>query len=303
MLPSRGPNVRAATVQLDQPSGPHSHDFLEIVVVVGGKGVHQSAIGQRAVARGSVILVLPGSWHGYEDCRDLRVWNLYVAPEVRNRELSGLRGDPLLGKTLWASSLPPLADPAGTTEAPRIASVVSEDSLGGLERALQRLAGEQAEYAGASVARIGLLLQVLGVVCGSLTAELAAVSYSGKKAHPALLSATRLLEERSIEHWSLSRLADEVHLSPAYLARLFKQQLGISPISYLTRVRAERAATLLIEGDASIAEVGRSVGWPDPSYASRRFSSVFGRSPRAYRYAFRAHQESAAASPDSAADS
>jgi len=298
VFPAASPSVLASLVQVDLASAPHSHAFVELAVVVGGRGVHESATGRWALSRGSVVLMLPGEWHGYDDCRQLRVWNLYVAPEVRDRELSGLRGDRLLGKALWASSVvAPSPGSTATTGPRRPVGSVSEVSLDALEPALRRLGGDQSGYPGEAVARIGLLLEVLAPVCAALVVEPGEVPLpAGTKAHPALLSAVRLLEEWPTRPWKLPVLAGEVNLSPEYLARLFTQQLGISPIAYLTRVRAERAAALLIEGDASVAEIGRLVGWPDPSYASRRFSSVFGRSPQAYRRAFRPPREPAALS-------
>ena len=62
---------------------------------------------------------------------------------------------------------------------------------------------------------------------------------------------------------------------------------GISPMAYLDRLRAERAAGLLIETELPIATVGALVGWHDPSHASRRFRATFGLSPSRYRSTFR----------------
>lgn len=57
-------------------------------------------------------------------------------------------------------------------------------------------------------------------------------------------------------------------------------------MTYLGRLRAERAAALLIETDLPVAAVGRLVGWNDPNYASRRFRHFFAFSPAAYRTRF-----------------
>jgi transcriptional regulator GlxA family with amidase domain len=58
-------------------------------------------------------------------------------------------------------------------------------------------------------------------------------------------------------------------------------------MAYLDRIRAERAAGLLIETELPIATVGAMVGWHDPSHASRRFRATFGLSPSRYRATFR----------------
>jgi AraC-like DNA-binding protein len=106
-------------------------------------------------------------------------------------------------------------------------------------------------------------------------------------AHPAVQHAMRLLEASVDEPWTLDRLAAAVNLAPGYLIRLFGRTAGISPMAYLNRIRAERAAGLLIETDLPIATIGTMVGWHDPSHASRRFHAVFGLSPSSYRSTFR----------------
>ena len=286
VLPPLAPSVVATSVRVERASPPHGHGFIELVVVSGGRGVHCSAAGEHPLRRGSVALTLPGEWHGFDRCRELDVWNLYLAPEAREREISGLRSDALLGRALWGPIVA-AADRSGRGGLRQSVGRVDDSVLSRVEQALRRLAEDPSEsLPGASVVRIGLLLEVLGEVVSALVAGTGSWSPTRGGWHPALLVATRLLEERFEEPWTLRRLADEVHLSPAYLVRLFTQQLGSPPMAYLNRLRAERAAVMLVETASSVAQIGRAVGWPDPSHASRRFASVLGRSPRAYRQAF-----------------
>ena len=63
--------------------------------------------------------------------------------------------------------------------------------------------------------------------------------------------------------------------------------LGVPPIHYLSLLRAERAAVMLVRTDDSVAFIGAAVGWPDPAYFSRRFRAVYGVSPRDYRHRHR----------------
>jgi AraC family L-rhamnose operon transcriptional activator RhaR len=54
-------------------------------------------------------------------------------------------------------------------------------------------------------------------------------------------------------------------------------------MAYLAARRAEFAATLLLRADYPVALVGKSIGWPDPSYFARRFKAHFGLSATAFR--------------------
>ena len=42
-------------------------------------------------------------------------------------------------------------------------------------------------------------------------------------------------------------------------------------MAWLDQLRGEAAARLLVQTDLPVSEIGRTVGWTDPNYASRRF--------------------------------
>jgi len=87
--------------------------------------------------------------------------------------------------------------------------------------------------------------------------------------HPAVVHAMRLMEAWPDHRWTLSELADQLHLAPGYVVRLFKCATGLPPMAYLSRHRVELAATRLLHTDEPIAHIARSVGWPDQNYFAR----------------------------------
>jgi AraC family L-rhamnose operon transcriptional activator RhaR len=109
----------------------------------------------------------------------------------------------------------------------------------------------------------------------------------GSAAHPAVSAATSRLDAAPEHPWQLDELARAVNLDPAYLTRLFRRHLGLSPITYLARLRAEKAAGLLARTTLPVARVGSLVGWPDPTYFARRFRSMVGLTPSGYRQRLR----------------
>jgi len=82
---------------------------------------------------------------------------------------------------------------------------------------------------------------------------------------------------------SRSDIADHVSVSARHLTRSFKQELGITLISYLNRYRIKQAKTLLEQGDMGITEVAMSVGFSTGGYFARVFRQETGMSPSAYQ--------------------
>lgn len=71
--------------------------------------------------------------------------------------------------------------------------------------------------------------------------------------------------------------------SAVHLRRLFRAQIGASPLVYHERCRLERAANLLRLTGMSIKEIAGELGFADPLYFSTRFRRHYGIPPRAYR--------------------
>jgi AraC-like DNA-binding protein len=78
-------------------------------------------------------------------------------------------------------------------------------------------------------------------------------------------------------------LAQAVHLSPDHLGRLFRAQVGRSPMNYLQHYRIQQACLLLAHTAMSVKQVAYEVGFTDPLHFSRRFSQHTRTSPSQYR--------------------
>jgi two-component system response regulator YesN len=82
---------------------------------------------------------------------------------------------------------------------------------------------------------------------------------------------------------TLAEIAKASHLSVSRLAHLFKEQMGVTPIDYVTSVRIERAKALLLGTDLSCTEIGFQAGYGNPSYFTRTFKLFVGMTPRQFR--------------------
>src|SRR5262249_34472053 len=79
-------------------------------------------------------------------------------------------------------------------------------------------------------------------------------------------------------------LARRAGVSVSQLERDFVNLFGVSPRRYITKVRLDAALELLREG-GPIVDISHACGYSDQSAFTRRFRSLVGMSPTAYRLA------------------
>ncbi|MDQ6417929.1 response regulator [Paenibacillus sp. LHD-117] len=91
------------------------------------------------------------------------------------------------------------------------------------------------------------------------------------------------IEGHSHENISLETICIQVGLSPSYVSKLFKEQLGINYIDFLTECRIEKAKKLIADPEKSFKEITFEVGYHDPNYFSKVFKRMCELSPKQYR--------------------
>jgi len=257
--------VAGAVITLDAPVETHTHDFLELAVLVSGRVTYTNDSGRYPLEAGAVMAVRPGDWHGYADQHDAVIANLYLGEELLHTELRWLLDVDDLGRFLLRGGLAGqrLDSPGRTAVRTRIAE----------------LADVYAEPARASA------VLAVGLCCAALS-ELGRLRLDDDR-RPALSPPVRqlllLVSRRPAHPWTMTELAGEVGLSVSHLHREFRSQLGITPMAWLAATRAEIAASLLLQTDRPVGWVGTQVGWSDPNYFSRCFRRAYGVSPSTYR--------------------
>lgn len=91
------------------------------------------------------------------------------------------------------------------------------------------------------------------------------------------------LEDRYAEPLDLPAIAALVHVSPQYLAKVFRSVLQVTPSSYLRALRLSKARSLLTLTDEPVTVIAYACGFAHPAHFSRAFSQRYGESPTAAR--------------------
>jgi len=82
---------------------------------------------------------------------------------------------------------------------------------------------------------------------------------------------------------TLEKLSELAGMHPSYYSQMFKQELNMSPITFLTHIRMNRAKEELLLTNRKMSEVARRVGYQDSFYFSRRFKEYTGYAPTMYK--------------------
>jgi AraC-like DNA-binding protein len=241
--------------------GPHLHRHWEIGYVVEGT-TRMGIMGERQIflKPGSVWCFPPNLNHWVENGPEPKHHRLWVGFDLRMvedrhpqwRALSSLR------------------------------DISSADGLSNLERHFIHVIREATTAAThqASGLQLALDSMVLAVVRAISEPR---PSISTAAFHPAISKTLDILESRFRENWTLSRLAEEVELSPGRLAELFSREAGFPIHKFLTKVRVRHAEALLRHSALSIGDVALECGFATIQHFSRIFKETNGQTPIEFR--------------------
>ncbi len=96
--------------------------------------------------------------------------------------------------------------------------------------------------------------------------------------------AMNYIRENYHKEITLEDVAGAIFISPYYLSHLFRDELGMTFIEFVTGIRVEEAARLLRTTNLSIIEIAEKVGYSDSSYFSKVFKKSQGVTPSQYRH-------------------
>jgi two-component system, response regulator YesN len=95
--------------------------------------------------------------------------------------------------------------------------------------------------------------------------------------------ANKYIEENYMDDLTLEKVAEVVFLSPVYLSKVYKKNMGINFIDYITKIRIERSKELLSNKKLKVYEISNLVGYKNLKYFYKIFKNYTGYTPNTYR--------------------
>lgn len=264
------------------PFGPHGHEFAEVVLVTGGRGVHVVGKESWPLGKGDAFVINGSRTHDYQDLQNLCLINVLFQPQKLQLQLADLQALP------GYHALFTLEPAWRRRHKYRSRLQLSPRELEVVEAAVDELDEElKARRPGFGFMATALFMQLVGYLSRCYGRSRNSDSRSLLRIGKAISH----LETGFSEAIDLDALADIAHMSKRSFIRTFQAATGSTPIAYLIQLRISRAASLLRQGDAPVTDIAFQVGFQDSNYFTRQFTKLLKLSPRAYRQRHRTTAE------------
>ncbi|PLT45395.1 helix-turn-helix domain-containing protein [Paenibacillus sp. FSL W8-1187] len=114
-------------------------------------------------------------------------------------------------------------------------------------------------------------------------------SRNSERAVSSVEAVKRYIQDHLSEDLSLDAVAGQVFLSPKYLSKLFKEEVGVTYTEYVTGQRMERAKALIEANKLTVEQIASTVGYGTAAYFIKKFKEIHGCTPGNYRRSIARH--------------
>lgn len=254
------PKLMYAGLNTDQKgwlSQPHRHEFTEIQFMKEGSG--KLLIDQQTypLKKGDLIILNRGTLHSEFVDENAPHEMIFVA-------VDNLR-----------------ADDGNILKNKNFCVVPTEDSYPALLGYFEQLLCEQDGGGAYAEAIRERLVQIILLFILRLAENDLNLVFNKSSAY---IEAKDYFDRHFTEIDSLQEVCDNLYVNRFYLTHIFKEQMGVPPVKYITNKRMELARQLLSKGDADIGVIAKQCGYTDTPYFCRVFKKTAGMTPLQFRY-------------------
>lgn len=254
----------------------HSHrDFYELVLVRSGKAEQLIGGIRQKLSSGDIFIIPPRIEHSYEQAEKFEIYNVlfsrsffrYFEYDLRNFVNYRILFPEFDNKNYQIENFVPeiLTMPDGKFfELDRLAGDISREL--------------ESSQIGSKVGALSDFLKIILLII-----RYAEVKNGNKRSNKNLKNIGNLLvvlDTDYMKDWNINSMAKVCNMQVNNFRLKFKEELGLSPINYLMKLRIEKAIELLKFSQLNVSEISNRVGFNDSNYFSRQFTKYVGRSPR-----------------------
>jgi AraC family L-rhamnose operon regulatory protein RhaS len=253
----------------------HKHiDFSELVIVLNGHSKHIVNNETSFIKKGNVFVINGETSHAYQDPHDFKICNIMYRSEMLHSIGPDLRSSngfqALFVLEPFYRNIHPYTSKLNLP-------------IPGLEHVSSLIAVMINEYSGKLQGYQTMLISRFMELVVYLSRQ---YDHQEKGANSNLMHLANVIsymEDHYLEPLTLEVIAAKSNISARHLNRIFQSYYQTTPMSYLLRLRLERACMLLKRTQLSVTEISYECGFNDSNYFTRQFTKMYGLSPKAYR--------------------
>ena len=268
-----GSGVELNVHRVDRGEPEHLHEFIELVYVLRGSGVHGIDGVEYHVRRGSLLFINYRQVHYFRsDPRDpMEICDVLLDPEWLSQRLIGSENAFELLTLSAFSQFQQSVDPK--TALVRFMGEERRRAEALIREMIEEKTSAHPGFSTVLKAQVSILLTM---VFRKMSAV--GVRYSGPDEE--FLSYIR---QNCTEKLTLEDLAKQCFYNPSYFSRIFRERYGMTVTEYINLSRLEKATDLLVQTDLSVEEILRRSGFSRKAGFYRCFKEKTGMTPQEYR--------------------
>ena len=261
----------------DYSIGMHEQEFFEINLITRGEGVHYIDDNAVETSAGDVFIIPPKISHGYVGGKGFDVFHVILSDGFMSKYIADMQFLSSFYKLFGAEPLM-----RGKTTVPLHLKLRGEELVTTVEVMKSIAKYDKFSDPAESIIRSNLAMVTISLLCKSY-------STNSTRANPtfsddrALMESISFIHEKYYEKITIEDLTRIAHISRSSYIKKFKEICKMPPSAYLSKVRIESAANMLINTNLSISEIAEKTGFYDTSHLTKAFDRVYGMSPISYR--------------------
>lgn len=253
----------------------HLHEFVEIVYIQKGEGVHYINDREYPVKRGDLLFINYGQTHSLKTDTSMDIVNLMLKPEFIGAQLVSTDNTfEILTLTAFEEFQAAICSDSPLVRFSSNDLVDVENLMSGIYREYQNKAlGYKTVLRSYITALLTHIFRKMTVLGDSLPYPKGIIT-------PELMD---YIEAHSAEKITLNLLAEKCFYNPSYFSRIFKEYSGFTLTDFIHNNRIKNACELLKTTKLSVDEICSQVGYTDKTMFYKHFKNRIGQSPAVYR--------------------
>ena len=253
----------------------HTHNFIEIIYVVGGKAREIVDNNEYSVEHGDIIFINYGSTHRTQVEKDYSYINICFSPEAV--ELLTITSQNAFSLIAFTAFNEMCGDAGGgkISFSGKERTEIENILLGMLREREEKNKGFETVIE--NYLNILIMKMIRKNQMGVDDEELDGV----------WKDLTAYIDSNIGSELSLTALAKKCFYNPSYFSRIFKEKFGVTFVEYISRKRVDLAACMLRETDLTVDEISIKAGFGERSGFYHAFSKYMNEKPSEYRKRYR----------------